>query len=124
MGISGEENKNAFSFLVDKINKIENELQRNYVSQIRYTNKSIRQEACILANELKDELVDEGDRLSSNYIEALLFSKIQDFSLDYNKNAGLVLVEELKRLLNNDEKISKNLRSRVMNILGKIQNNL
>lgn len=126
MGISGEENKNAFSFLVDKINKIENELQRNYISQFEYSdnNNLIRHKVCILANELKDILVKEGDVLSSSYIEDLLSSKIIEFSLEYNKKAGLELIGELKRLLKDDERITKNLRSRVMNILGKIQNKL
>lgn len=119
-GISGEENKNAFSFLVEKISKIENEIQgmRFYRNQPDNLTIIARKSAKAIANSLYEKENDQSDATIYNALK----STVDDFFSTYGNESGDVLINELKKELKNNELFTQNTRSRFMNILGKIQN--
>lgn len=118
-GISGEENKNAFSFLVEKISKIENEIQgiRFYRNQPDNLTIIARKSAKVIANDLYGK-EDNSDAIIYKFIR----SSVNRFVSTYGDSSEDVLINELKKELKNNELFPENTKSKFMNILGQIQN--
>lgn len=121
-GLTGDENKNAFAFLVEKISDLESEIRG-----MRIRSKDVEslngQEIVNIANFHKDfinELVDRQNDISKDQLAILLYNYLNGISFKTGVNKDELIIYLLKQMIQNNDLLSDKIKTNSLKLLERI----